>query len=97
MTVTLTNEDRARVARALGRMPYFPLTGLGTSPLYLDGVIERLEHLADVLTDVAQRAQERDGELARYRRWASTLWEMIVENIDVTPLRPLDQPDVVQP
>lgn len=85
--------DRVRVSRAFGRTPYFPLTGLGTNPDTLDGVVARVEALADTLTAVAARAQERDDELARYRRWAATLSEIVTTNVDVTTLRPLDKPD----
>lgn len=65
MTV-LSDDQRRRVRRAIGRLPY-DATGRPAADVTVDTTVKALEDLADWFEAAAQRGQQRDAELGRLR------------------------------
>lgn len=88
---TLNDALLGRARKAIGRMPYFPMTRTGTpgAVTSVEDLVVAVEELSDVLTEVAAGGQRRDAELAQYHGWLRTLREIAVVVLDDVPHRAL--------
>lgn len=72
------NELRLRITRALGRMPYLPMTHTYYSTSAdLESLASTLENFADTLTEIGERNSAESEELFRLKQDLTTLRRLL--------------------